>query len=217
MSENLTVYGRASSSNVQLVMWAAAELGLSPERLDYGFTYASLDTPEFRALNPFGKIPVLQDGDGPPIFESMAIARYLASAYGDGGAFWPADPAKRAQVDKWADWAKTTIAFGFTGPIFWKVWRTAPADQDLDQIARSVSDYTHHLRQLDAQLQAHDYICGDDLTLADIAAGHVLYRYHAIDIARPELPSLRAYYDRLCAREAYQTHVMVSFDELRVV
>jgi len=46
--------------------------------------------------------------------------------------------------------------------------------------------------------------------------GHVLYRYYDIDIERAELPAVRAYYDRLTARAAYQKHVMVSYEELRV-
>ena len=48
----LTVYGRATSSNVQAVMWGAAELGLSPERIDIGFNFGGTDTPEFRAMSP---------------------------------------------------------------------------------------------------------------------------------------------------------------------
>ncbi|MEX0338300.1 MAG: glutathione S-transferase N-terminal domain-containing protein, partial [Arenibacterium sp.] len=58
----LTVYGRATSSNVQLVMWAIGELGLAHDRLDFGHLHGGLDTETFRALNPHGKIPVLRDG-----------------------------------------------------------------------------------------------------------------------------------------------------------
>ena len=50
----LTIYGRATSSNVQLVMWAVAELGVAHERLDYGHVYGGVDTPEFLAMNPHG-------------------------------------------------------------------------------------------------------------------------------------------------------------------
>lgn len=217
MSGDLTVYGRANSSNVQLVMWTAAELGLSPHRLDYGFTYGGLDTPEYRAMNPFGKVPVLKDGDDAPIFESMAIARYLAEKYGDGGAFWPADPAQRAQVDKWAEWGKNSLARDFTAPIFWLVWRTAAKDRDDNLVERNLDAFINHLRQLDAQLKGRAFICGEDLTLADVAAGHVLYRYFEIPIYRPSLPNLAAYYARLTSREAYRKHVMISFDDLRVV
>ena len=90
----MTVYGRATSSNVQAVMWGAAELGLTPKRLDYGFNFGGTDSVEFRTLSPHGLVPVLKDGDT-VIWESCAILRYLAAQYGDGGAFWPSDPAER--------------------------------------------------------------------------------------------------------------------------
>ena len=104
----LTIYGRATSSNVQLVMWAIAELDLPYERLDYGHIHGGNDTPEFRAMNPRGLVPVLKDGDL-IVWESTAILRYLAAAYGGGGAFWPADPALRARIDMWAEWGKTNF------------------------------------------------------------------------------------------------------------
>ncbi len=56
----LTIYGRATSSNVQLVMWLVGELGLDQERLDRGHVYGGLDTPEFLAVNPNGRVPVLR-------------------------------------------------------------------------------------------------------------------------------------------------------------
>ena len=61
-----------------------------------------------------------------------------------------------------------------------------------------------------------DYLAGDNFTVADILFGHVLYRYYDIDIERADLPALRAYYDRLAQRPAFQQHVMVSYEELRV-
>src|SRR6056297_3382256 len=125
----LTIYGRATSSNVQAVMWGAAELGLSPERLDYGHVHGGTDTPEFRAMSPHGLVPVLKDGDI-VVWESCAILRYLAAAYGDGGAFWPADPAARAPVDMWAEWGKVSFASAFVVPIFWARVRTAAARRD---------------------------------------------------------------------------------------
>ncbi|HEX2019528.1 MAG TPA: glutathione S-transferase N-terminal domain-containing protein, partial [Aurantimonas sp.] len=86
----LTVWGRRTSSNVQMVMWCIAELGLTARRHDVGHRYGGNDTPEFLAMNPNGLVPVLQDGDDAPLFESAVILRYLASRYGDA-PLWPAD------------------------------------------------------------------------------------------------------------------------------
>ena len=210
----ITIYGRATSSNVQAVMWGAAELGLTCERLDYGHVYGGTDTAEFRAMNPNGLVPVLRDGDL-VMFESCAILRYLAARYGDGGAFWPADPTDRGQVDMWAEWAKISFCSDFTGPIFWSRVRTAAADRDEAALAKALERFESRLEILHGRLQEHDYIAGPDFTLADIVAGHVLYRWFDIDVARQSRPLVEAYYKRLAARPAYREHVMVSYDALR--
>ena len=72
----ITIWGRTTSSNVQTVMWAIAELGLEHERIDAGGPFGGLDTPEFAAMNPNRLVPVLRDG-GQYLWESASIARYL--------------------------------------------------------------------------------------------------------------------------------------------
>ncbi|HKF11310.1 MAG TPA: glutathione S-transferase N-terminal domain-containing protein [Xanthobacteraceae bacterium] len=57
----LTVYGRKSSFNVQKVMWLVAELGLAHRHIEQGGSHGGLDTPEFRAMNPHGRVPVIDD------------------------------------------------------------------------------------------------------------------------------------------------------------
>ena len=96
----ITIWGRKSSVNVQSVLWCLEELDLAYLRIDAGFAYGVVTTPAFLEMNPNGKVPVLIDGDGPAIFESGAILRYLATQYAVG-PFWPAAPAARATVDKW--------------------------------------------------------------------------------------------------------------------
>jgi len=211
----LEVWGRRSSSNVQAVMWAIEELGLAYTRHDVGLKYGGNDTDEYLAMNPNGTVPTLRDGDGEPLFESAAIIRYLANKFGEA-PFWPADLAGRTQIDVWAEWSKLNIALKFTAPIFWLVVRTAPSQRNPTAINNGISVFEKNLRLAEARLTQHDFLVGDDFTPADILFGHVLYRYFDIDIERAELPAVRAYYDRLMARAAYQKHVMVSYEELRV-
>ena len=209
----LTVYGRATSSNVQLVMWAIGELGLVHERLDYGHTHGGLDTETFGALNPHRKIPVLQDGQT-VVWESMAILRYLAAAYGSE-AFWPTHPAARAHVDMWAEWGKNEVCQAFTVPIFWPRVRTPARDRDETALAEAIERFEGYLDRLDAPLAAHDFVAGDVLTAADIPVGHLLYRWFTMDIPRRARPALEAYYQRLTERPAYRDHVMVDYAVLR--
>lgn len=210
----LTIYGRDTSSNVQLVMWAIGELGLKYERLDYGHLHGGLDTEEFGAMNPHRRVPVLKDGDL-VAWESCAILRYLAAQYGDGGAFWPANPAARAQVDMWAEWGKNELAQGFTVPIFWSRVRTPAAQRDEAALARAVARFDGYLRLLADRLAGRTYVCGADLTAADITIGHLLYRWFSIDVPRAPNPAVEDYYRRLTGRPAYRTHVMVDFSVLR--
>ena len=210
---DLRVLGRADSSNVQAVMWGAAELGLSPAREDYGHRFGGTDTPDYRALNPHGLVPTLVDGDV-VVWESCAILRYLGAAYGGDSPFWPADPAARAKVDMWAEWAKHSIAVAFTGPVFWQRVRTAAADRDAAEMVQSIARFEAALAVLGAQIGEGPWIHGVHLTLADIIAGHLLYRYFAIDIPRSPPAGIEAYYQRLAARPSFAEHVMVDYSAL---
>jgi glutathione S-transferase len=211
----IKVWGRRTSSNVQAVMWSIGELGLAYERTDCGHRHGGLDSPEFLAMNPNGTIPVVCDGDGEPLWESGAILRYLANRYGSA-PYWPSDLAARTHIDKWAEWSKINIALNFTGPIFWQVVRTPRARQDPAALKQAIGFLDRYLDIAEAQLMSAQFLCGDDLTLADVQFGHLLYRYFTIEIERRERGGLRAYYERLVARSAYCEHVMVPYDELRV-
>jgi len=210
----LSVYGRASSSNVQALVWGLEELGLTYTRLDYGENAAPLDTSEFRALNPHARIPVLVHDHHPPIFETAAILRYLASQFGDA-RFWPRDPVLRAQVDMWAEWAKRHVAEAFTGPVFWRAVRTPAPRRDPAAIAKALDRLHAELETAEEQLTTHTHIAGAGFTLADIQFGHVLFRYFDIDITRPDLPALMDYYERLTRRPAFRRAVMLNYDDLR--
>ena len=210
---SLVVYGRATSSNVQAVLWALEELQLTYERLDYGEVFGGLETAAFRKLTPHGQIPVLTVGDT-ALWETPAILRYLAARYGDD-SFWPDDPLARARIDMWAEWAKHSVAEAFTVPVFWTAVRTRPERRDTDLIARNIAAFEAELAKAEDPLSQHHYICGTALTLADIQFGHVLYRYYDTGLAQANLPFLQSYYGRLCERQAYQRTVMVSYAALR--
>ena len=209
----LKIWGRATSSNVQLVMWAVNEIGIAHERIDAGGKFGIVDTPEFRRLNPNGLVPVIEDGDL-TMFESAAIVRYLGAAYGTE-QFWPADPLKRAAQDKWSEWIKTTFGPTFLTGVFWPMIAVKPERRDETALAAAVGRLKTFAGMLDARLAEGDYLGGDAPCFADMVVGAPLYRYFDLDIPRAETPHLRAYYDRLAARPAYAEHVMISYDSLR--
>jgi len=213
MSE-LIIWGRATSSNVQTVMWAVTELGLDHVRHDVGGSFGGTDTAEYRAMNPMGLVPVLQDGDL-TMFESAAIVRYLGAQYGDE-TFWPSNLKVHARLDMIAEWAKHAIYRSLTLDVFWQLVRTPSAERDQAVIARGVKELGRLMPMAEGWLGEKDYLGGDDPSFADIIFGHLLYRYYTLDFERSDTPVLDAYYERLKARPAYAEHVMVDYSVLQV-
>ncbi len=108
------------------------------------------------------------------------------------------------------DWMKTTLNPVFF-PIFWGLIRTAEQDRNMAQIEKCIADTAKKLAIMERQLESHDYISGPDLTMGDLPLGAVAYRYFSLEIPRPALPNIEAWYSRLCGRPAYQQHGMVPF------
>jgi len=208
----LTVWGRRSSFNVQKVMWLVGEFGLDHRRLEAGGTFGGLDDPAFRAMNPHGKVPVIDD-NGIAVWESHAILRYLAARYGKT-PFWSEDPARRSQSEQWMDWAQTTLQPDFLVGVFWGFYRTPEAQRDLPAIEEKIERCANHFLLLDDLLAKRPFMLGNALTLADIPIGTSLYRYFNLEIERPSIPHVEAWYERLQERPAYREHVMVPFEEL---
>ncbi|GAB5377557.1 MAG: glutathione S-transferase [Acuticoccus sp.] len=210
----LTVWGRASSSNVQKVMWAVAELSLPHERKDVGGHFGGLDTDDYGKLNPNRLVPTVEFEDGLVMFESNAIVRTLARRDA-ARRLWPAEPKAEALTDMWAEWSQLNVTAAITA-LFWAVVRTAPSQRDAALIAHHMDAATKGLAIADARLAQMPYLAGDDLTIADINFANGLYRYHTMEIDRPALPNVKRYYDSLVARPAYAEHVMVDYAALRV-
>jgi glutathione S-transferase len=208
----LTVWGRRSSFNLQKVMWLVDELGIEHRHIEAGGAFGGLDTPEFRAMNPHGKVPVIDD-DGTIVWESHAILRYLAARYG-AGSFWPSSAAERSQADRWMDWSQTVLQPDFLVGVFWGFYRTPEPQRDQAAIRTKVARCAAHFRLLDDILADRPFLAGDRLSLADIPAGTALYRYYGLEIERPSVPHVDAWYERLTARPAYRKHVMVPFGDL---
>ncbi|MBN9034965.1 MAG: glutathione S-transferase family protein [Rhizobiales bacterium] len=209
----ITVWGRATSSNVQIVMWALAELKLACKRIDVGGSFGGTDTPEYIRMNPNRLVPTIQDGDL-TLWESAAIVRYLGARYGDE-QFWPQDPAKRAPIDKWAEWSKTSLAPTLLAGIFPQTVLLPQDKRDPKALAAAVERIGRLAPMLDARLAESPYLGGDRLAFGDVIVGTLLYRYFTLPFARVETPNLRAYYDRLAERPAYREHAMVSYESLR--
>lgn len=202
----LQVYGRANSINVQKVMWTVAELELAHERHDVGGAFGGNDQPWFRALNPNGTVPTVDD-EGTVVWESNAIVRYLAGRYGTGG-LWPEDPGTRARADMWMDWKQTTVIPALR-PVFWQLVRTPAEHQDRSVIDGCATALDKTFAVLDGWLAERPYVAGEQFTMGDIPLGAAVYRWYALPLARTDVPNVAAWYARLEARPAFRDHVMI--------
>lgn len=203
----LKIWGRKNSINVQKVLWCCDELGLKFERVDAGGPFGLVGDPVYRALNPNGVVPTIEDGDF-VLWESNAIVRYLAARYG-AGSLWPDDPRARADGDRWMDWQQTVLLPPMT-TIFWGLVRTLAENRDMAKIAAAAEKAHEAFVMLDRALSGRAFVGGDTFTMGDIPIGAMAFRWLNLDVAdvpRPPLPALEAWYARLLDRPAYWTWV----------
>ena len=200
----MRLLGRLSSINVRKAAWTCEETGLTFTQEDWGAGFRSTQDPELLALNPFGLVPVLVDGDV-VVRESNSICRYLAAKAGRHDLL-PGDPAGRAGVEQWMDWQATDLN-GSWNYAFLALVRKNPACSDAAQIAKSLAEWDRLMGLLDRHLAANGpYITGKDFTLADIVLGLSTHRWRSTPHELPDLPAVMEWYDRLCLREAFRKY-----------
>ncbi|MGC5700383.1 glutathione S-transferase [Pseudomonas sp. NFXW11] len=204
----LKIWGRKNSSNVRKALWCAEELGLAYESLDAGGAFGVVDTPEYRALNPNGRIPLLED-EGFVLWESNTIVRYLAARHASGTHWYPADVQARASAEKWMDWTTSTFAEPFR-LLFWGVLRTPAPEQDWERINAAKATCAELLARVDQALATQPYLSGSEIGVGDIPLGSFIYAWFEMPIERPAMPHLQAWYQRLQQRPAYRRAVMTA-------
>jgi glutathione S-transferase len=201
-----TLWGRSTSSNVMKVIWALETMKLPYERLDVGGPFGKTDTPEYRAMNPTRLVPTLQEDDF-TMWESNAILRHLCNTNPTvAGDLWPQAPRSRAIVDQWLD-AQQTVHNRPAAIVFLGLVRTPEAARDLAAIKTATAAVAGAFALLEPHLAVHPYIVGEHLTLADIAWGVHVHRWFTMPVDRPEIPHLRAWYDRLLQSPIYREHI----------
>ena len=177
------------------VLWTLEELGLPHEIVGLDHPNHDLDSPAYRALNPFGQIPVIDD-DGVVVSESGAILLYLARKT---GKLMPRDLAGEAQVLRWSFAALNSIEV----PVLslWFVNLTGGKGSKPSEALHDWADM--RLKQLDGWLANREFIATDDFTVADILMTHVLLAGTRQEMLNP-YPHLLAYRARCTERPAWK-------------
>jgi glutathione S-transferase len=177
------------------VLWTLEEIGLPFELVGMDHPNHDLEAPAYRALNPFGQIPVIDD-DGVVVSESAAILLYLARK---SGKLMPRDLAGEAQVLRWSVAALSTIEL----PVLsrWFVNLSAGKDSKPSEALRGWADM--RFQQLDGWLADRQFIATEDFTVADILMTHVLDAGTEREMLKP-YPNLLAYRARCTERPAWK-------------
>lgn len=201
----MKIWGRENSTNVRKVLWCAEELGLEYEHIPAGGSFDVVNSPKYRAMNPNGLVPCLED-DGLILWESNAIVRYLARQYGTT-QFAPADPRQWAVGDKWMDWASFSLGIPFR-EMFWNLVRCTPEQRDTDAMERGHKHCTQLMPLANDVLDRSAWLSGPELGIGDIPLGCIAYAWFSLPIERDRLPALEDWYERLTSRAAYRKAVM---------
>ena len=200
----LKIWGRASSSNVQKVLWCCAELDIEFERTDWGGPFGGNQDPEYLKLNPNGLVPTVIDGDL-VMWESNTICRYLATTR-NGERLYPRDPAARTHVERWMDWQLSVVGPPM-GQLLFGLVRTKPEARDQAAIEAARRRALAAWTIVEDELKDRPYLAGSELSLAEIVLGTQIYRWFTFAIERPELGNLRGWYERMRHRPGFKAHI----------
>ena len=197
----LKIYGKKPTRIVRC-LWALEELGLPYELVSTDFLAGETRTPEFLALNPMGKVPVLVDDDF-ILTESTAINAYLA-AKASPTPLWPKDIQTSARILQWTSWAITEVEFHFTSLIR-EIRRAGAVDAQPDAavVGACMASIGDLFAIFDAELAQTPYLIGDEFTMADINVAFIASGLSArLDMAL--YPHVSDWLDRCTARPAWQ-------------
>ena len=189
------------SPNPQKIRFALLELGIDCEIVPVDLTKGEHRNREFLALNPYGRVPVLTDGDL-TLWESHAILAYLGEK---AGRMWPTSAAGRADALRWlfflsghvtppaAELARNRIAVKFIG-----------GKPDEDAIARGEKALPDVIRIVEGKLAKSKWLLGNDFTLVDCAYAQILNITEKAGFSFAEFPNVRGYMEAIRSRSAWQ-------------
>lgn len=200
MSNDLILWGRGSSSNVQKVLFLCAELGLEPQREIVGGPFGGNKSIEFKAMNPNGTVPVLQDGTL-TLWESHAILRYLVTEKG-GASLYPASPADRAPIDQWMDWT----ANNFWPPVrdmFLGYFIKSGVERQDPSVIAACERFVPVAKIAADHLQTHPYMAGENFSIADIPLAIYLNRFLGMEMGLEIPDALTRWFETVSKREAF--------------
>jgi glutathione S-transferase len=199
-----TLYHTPRSSSTR-VLWALEELGLPRQLVKVDLAAGEQKRPEYLALNPNGKVPLLVDDAEGPIFESAAILIQLGEAHGRPAGLWPAPGTEaHGQALAWTVWSTATFV-----PALYKLlmntserWPVEQHNALQAEVARK--DLGVLVEILEGRLASRSYLLGDAFTLADIGPVSGILSLDRSGQGPSDGSRVRGWVERCTARPAYQ-------------
>jgi len=188
------------SPNPMKVKFAMLELGIDCEMVPVDLTKGEQTQLSFLALNPYGRVPVLVDGDL-TLWESNAILAYLGEKT---GKLWPTTPARRAEALKWLFFLAQHVSPPATDLAFNRIAaKLAGRPSDEAAIARGEQALPAVIKILEGQLSKNTWMLGADFSLVDCAYGTTLNVIEKAQFSLSDLPKVKAYLGAIRARPAW--------------
>lgn len=183
------------SANCYKVRLALAHLGVPFVLKDVDFLRGDTRTPEFLAMNPRGRVPVLQLADGTVLIESNAILMYL----GEGTRLVPEDKVERARMMQWLFFEQNSHHPSIGEARFWMSLIPGGRELKRDLVDEWMESAEGALARMEAQLVTQPFIAGERLTLADIALYANTHLAHEADLDLALFPAVKDWVDRVAA------------------
>jgi glutathione S-transferase len=185
-------------------MAAAHYLGIELEEVEMEPHSGACRSAEFRAKNPNGLLPTLEDGDY-VLWESNAILFYLAQKSAPN-AFLPQDPRDQVEMWRWMSWGMCHWAPALRPFLYENMVQPLIHKQPSNPSVLHKAEETFRplARLLDEHLSRHPYMLGSTLTWVDFSLGAYLVYAELAKIPLAEWPSIQAWYGRLAALPAWQ-------------
>jgi len=199
----MKLYGFPPSPNTRKVQAVAAHIG---EPLEFEFvdiTQGKQRTPEFLAINPNGRTPVLVDGRF-KLWESNAIMQYLAGT--KKNSLWPDDSRTRADISRWQFWQVAHWHEGCGGFLWENLVKKFLGLGETDPVALKKAEEAFHrdAPMLETHLAKQQYLVDGALTLADFSVGSYLHYAAPANLPLERYPNIRAWYARIEALPAWR-------------
>jgi len=191
--------------------WTLQELGVDFESVTVNLIAGEHRRPEFLALNPAGKLPVLVDGDL-VLTESVAIPLYLGEKYPEKG-FVPAGVAQRAELNRWLLFTATELE----QPL-WRIARHTSIYPEAQRLPADVKiagqEFKDMAKVLEEHMQDREFIMGDRVTVADFVAAYTLDWANETALLEG-FPTLMTYMNRMYARPKAPMRIAQAFAAIR--